>query len=359
MWSKIRTSKDLTGLKYGKLTVIGKSDTKVKQGVSWDCLCECGEIVVTSTGRLNSGHTKSCGCSRYKTPKDMSGLRFGNLIVLRKSNNKSEKGSLWNCRCDCGEELDVSRGSLVSGYRSSCGCKYGRSRFIDISGKRFGRLLVDGYIGRDKFDKILWRCICDCGNVTYLSKNSLNSGTTISCGCYRIDQISGANNPNWNPNLSDEERIENRDYKEYRDWRLAVFERDKYNCLVCDGGSGQLNVHHIFSHNKYVSLRLCVPNGVTLCETCHTSFHNAHGRGNNDIVQFANYLEDVFNVKINKQINDHIAECIRNVNSNDYEKVIKKVNDSFPEICSIINSIKALYSEGRTNNAQWEGLLCR
>lgn len=52
-------------------------------------------------------------------------------------------------------------------------------------GKRFGRLVVIERAGSDKFSHALWRCKCDCGNVTVTNTNRLNMGKTKSCGCLK------------------------------------------------------------------------------------------------------------------------------------------------------------------------------
>lgn len=52
-------------------------------------------------------------------------------------------------------------------------------RLIDISGQRFGRLVV---IVKDAAPK-LWRCLCDCGNETLTTGGNLRNGSVRSCGC--------------------------------------------------------------------------------------------------------------------------------------------------------------------------------
>lgn len=57
-------------------------------------------------------------------------------------------------------------------------------KFMDLTGRRFGRLLVIEFVGKDKNRNTLWLCKCDCGKETIVVRNSLNSGHTKSCGCY-------------------------------------------------------------------------------------------------------------------------------------------------------------------------------
>lgn len=53
--------KDLTGQKFGKLTVKSFVE-KRKNNYMWLCLCDCGTEKVISRGDFKSGHTRSCGC---------------------------------------------------------------------------------------------------------------------------------------------------------------------------------------------------------------------------------------------------------------------------------------------------------
>ena len=57
---------------------------------------------------------------------------------------------------------------------------------IDLTGKRFGRLIVIRQIGVDKRRREkTWLCQCDCGNTKETKTSYLTSGDTSSCGCYR------------------------------------------------------------------------------------------------------------------------------------------------------------------------------
>jgi len=64
--------KDLTGLKFGRLSVIKKCGKDKFGNFMWLCLCKCGGKIEVNTSRLTQGITKSCGClrSEYVTKKD-------------------------------------------------------------------------------------------------------------------------------------------------------------------------------------------------------------------------------------------------------------------------------------------------
>lgn len=55
---------DLTGKKFGRLTVTGKSVRLSLAGALWDCLCECGNVSTANSLKLRTGLTSSCGCYR-------------------------------------------------------------------------------------------------------------------------------------------------------------------------------------------------------------------------------------------------------------------------------------------------------
>lgn len=64
----------------------------------------------------------------------------------------------------------------------------------DLTGKRFGKLVVIGLAGIVN-RKTQWTAVCDCGNKTIVAGSTLNCGNTKSCGCLRreIGLINGAN----------------------------------------------------------------------------------------------------------------------------------------------------------------------
>jgi len=54
--------------------------------------------------------------------------------------------------------------------------------------EKYGRLTPIEVIGRNKHGKIIWKCLCDCGNYTETLAVYLRSGDTASCGCFGKEQ---------------------------------------------------------------------------------------------------------------------------------------------------------------------------
>ena len=92
---------DLTGQKFGRLTVIGKGDyyfsPKGRKVKRWRCECECGKMTQASTTQLSKGHCKSCGCfmkdkaARLHTTHGMFGKRIYHIYsgMTQRCENRS------------------------------------------------------------------------------------------------------------------------------------------------------------------------------------------------------------------------------------------------------------------------------
>lgn len=69
------------------------------------------------TGRQDRGN-------RGKPVSDITGQRFGRLTALYHTDRRDPRGSvIWHCRCECGNEIDVSYNALRYGNMKSCGCR--------------------------------------------------------------------------------------------------------------------------------------------------------------------------------------------------------------------------------------------
>lgn len=65
--------------------------------------------------------------------------------------------------------------------------------FKDLTGQRFGRLLVikraEDNVSPCGTKQVRWECQCDCGNVVIVHGQSLRTKNTQSCGCYQVDRV--------------------------------------------------------------------------------------------------------------------------------------------------------------------------
>ena len=120
---------------------------------------------------------------------DITGMRYGKLLVLNEHSRDKHGNVTWLCRCDCGNTKIVSGNCLRKGITTNCGCSKKSAQIIDITEKRYGRLTVKRLIGKTSYRDTLWECECDCGNKVVVKKGNLLSGNTKSCGCLREENI--------------------------------------------------------------------------------------------------------------------------------------------------------------------------
>jgi len=89
-------------------------------------------------------------------------------------------------------------------------------KLMDRSGLRYGRLFVVRRSGTDANKKVVWECLCDCGNTVHVNAGALASKNTQSCGCLFKEKIT--KHGGW----------QNRSYNTWRGMmRRCTNERDK------------------------------------------------------------------------------------------------------------------------------------
>lgn len=126
--------------------------------------------------------------------------------------------------------------------------------------------------------------------------NNPNYGKKLDCGFkkgaenYAAINLKGSNNPNYNPNLTNEERLTNRDTIENINWRKSVYQRDDYKCTIC-GESHTLEAHHLNSYTNFKDMRFDINNGVTLCKNHHKDYHLKFGYKDSTIEKFNEYKQ--------------------------------------------------------------------
>lgn len=129
------TKINLLGQKFGKLTVIAPAPSDKNGNAMWKCRCDCGKEIFAKGVRLRGGYVQSCGCLRIensnksnaKRALNLTNQRFGSLIAIAPTNQRSNKCVVWKCQCDCGKITFVTSHDLRTGNTKSCGCQRSKS----------------------------------------------------------------------------------------------------------------------------------------------------------------------------------------------------------------------------------------
>lgn len=120
---------------------------------------------------------------------DLTGNRYGKLVVMEKTEQREARYVVWRCRCDCGRECMVNTKHLQRGTITDCGCipKTNAKRgniAEDLTGQVFGELTVLSR-AENKKGRTMWLCQCTCGQKKIVMARSLKAGKTKSCGGIR------------------------------------------------------------------------------------------------------------------------------------------------------------------------------
>jgi hypothetical protein len=67
---------DMTGQRFGRLTVQGRALKSTTREAQWVCLCDCGKTTTPRGSQLRNGHTQSCGCLSAETAATLAAARF-------------------------------------------------------------------------------------------------------------------------------------------------------------------------------------------------------------------------------------------------------------------------------------------
>lgn len=177
------------GEKFNSLTILSVPHTKNNCNYV-KCLCDCGNESVVRLQHVLSGHTKSCGCHKNilndLTNKQFGYLHVigrDNDYITPKTGKKYVR---WKCICRCGNTTVVDGTQLKKGKIYSCGCMKLHS-FVDLSNIRFGNLIVikrvSDYVNKSNRKLVRYECQCDCGKIIFSLANDLRNGYVTSCGC--------------------------------------------------------------------------------------------------------------------------------------------------------------------------------
>lgn len=234
----LRFTKSSTFLKVRSLDIAAGSTVKIRR----ECVC-CKEI----SSIQRSAYREMCSlCAKKQCKAKEACRKFSSNYNL----------------CDCGE-----RKLTASKYCAACKGKH--------------------KVGTGKGPP---RCnSCGVQFKDYGKKN-------LCMDCFNKNRPKGEEHHNFNPNLTDEDRRKQGYSQAFRVWSLSVKKRDGFKCTICYYDKGKtLCSHHLDGWDKFPNKRFLIENGITLCRSCHLSFHEKCGYGNNTKEQFELWKADYLN----------------------------------------------------------------
>ncbi len=291
----------------GGCTLISKKYKNSKELLYYRCSCK--RFAKISLSNFKKGQRcYKCGIERNaekrrKTIKEVKKIfKDGGCELLEKKYINSH--TKMKFLCDCEREAEITLDSFQMGHRCiKCAIeeraeqlRYSYKEVKEIFRKGGCTLISKEYKGSGY--KLEYECVC--GRPAEIRFTDFQQGQR--CKKCAIERRSGENHYNYNPNLTDEERIIGRNYKEYVEWRTKVYVRDDYTCHINGKKGVYLIAHHLESYDVNIDLRLVVSNGITMSRKIHTLFHNTYGYGNNTTAQFQefqkNYQQNLLNIEV-------------------------------------------------------------
>ncbi len=173
---------------------------------------------------------------RKELEDEYIGNRFGFLTVLESVKRENCNHILYECLCDCGKTVIKRKTELKTGKATSCGCN-GNNILI---GKKYGKLTVISntyHINK----RLVVDVLCECGNKKTVLKQSLENGSTLSCGCYNKEWHSGENNQNWKGGITS---LSNHLRVIIGEWKKDTIEFYNGKCDIT--GERSEIVHHLY-----------------------------------------------------------------------------------------------------------------
>lgn len=230
-----RRKLDLTGQRFGKLTVLAPAEN-IGPRTAWLCQCDCGKNITAITQRLRDGRCTSCGCDKAHSGESPAAIGRASLTYIdgtcvemlrtrtvRRNNTSGTPGVDWIAKkrrwraaiCFKGkrrylgsfEKLEdavkarkQAEKKLFEPFLAACSGEVPLSELrdieevcppilrdysdqrLDLTGQRFG-MLTALEPAENIGSMTAWRCRCDCGKETVVMTGHLQDGHTTSCGC--------------------------------------------------------------------------------------------------------------------------------------------------------------------------------
>lgn len=143
--------------------------------------------------------------------------------------------------------------------------------------------------------------LCFCGKIFKVEPYRVNKAKFCSHSCRAKFYFTGERNVNWKGGISSwKDQV--KASKEYKEWRMSVFQRDRFTCKWCGHRSvkskahgdktSDIQAHHITPMSKDKEQWFLINNGITLCIPCH---RKTYGKENLFVMELKNILNDYTN----------------------------------------------------------------
>lgn len=123
---------DLTGIRYGRLTVVSRACNSGSGATKWLCQCDCGNEVIAAAGNLKLGRTKSCGCLRKEIAHGKADTRLHRIWTGMKTRCYNAESDAYDRYGGRGIEVcEDWKNSFVSFYEWAMANGYADNLTID------------------------------------------------------------------------------------------------------------------------------------------------------------------------------------------------------------------------------------
>lgn len=227
---------------------------------------------------------------------DLSGKILYNGIKVKDCCGFKNNRAIWKLECVCGNFFTANSNQINSNLVKYCKHCKSNNRILEKTGLLFGnncKVISHNRTETTKFGKLkqYFNVKCHCGFEWVLQNSHLGRVKECwKCGHKTSSpKIKGKNHWNYNSNLTDEQRFENRRHSINREIYLDILKRDGFRCILCNYNN-DLTCHHLNGWDNFPNQRQNKSNIVTLCGLCHNQFHRKYGYGNNTEIQFEEFI---------------------------------------------------------------------
>ncbi len=292
-----RQSFRAVGTRFGHLVAIKRINLDEENRGLWEFKCDCGGKIIRPIRfkRNDRVFPASCGCKPTSGP-DLTGQKFGKLTVIKFTGRDEKHGNLsWLCKCDCGNEKTVVGSNMIIGHTRSCGCNYFP---YGVSVKELDLPMYDTY--KDifkgieeisyviKYDLKVLEVKCTyCGrfSVPTISRTVDRACYIRGTGKYEARFYCGDSCklgcPIFNQNKYPKGFKKTTSREVQAELRQLVLKRDDYTCQYGDCGltvdNAEIHCHHIegVRQNPIESadMNIC----ISLCKKHHKYVHTQEG----------------------------------------------------------------------------------